>query len=371
MPFKSLRKAAALAAVGVVVSSAMALAQAELRGPQWPVLPPNADSPAAEETWSKAEVGAALARCNAVAAEHNAVFEPADPIRDGECGTPYPVRLTRIGKVTLSQPATVNCELVAAVGNWMKHDVQSAAKKIMGQRITQIEVLSSYSCRNAYGRKRGRLSEHARANALDIKGFTFDHDLAVDVLAGWGMTERDIAAKIAAAERAARKLAEAAAKARTEAHAKAVARPAEPHPQITAVGPSLVEQQVQQHGIGLIPSADGLSAFRGFVSTTVKNGEEDDRSGSVFIWGQPSRLGGPKAPEQGRASPRKAKVKVAPRGPIVDANGHTPAQRFLRAVHESACKRFGTALGPEANEAHRNHLHIDLADRGASGSYCR
>ena len=43
----------------------------------------------------------------------------------------------------------------------------------------------------------------------------------------------------------------------------------------------------------------------------------------------------------------------------------TPDKRmqFHRAVHEIACRIFGTVLGPEANEAHRNHFHFDLAER--------
>ncbi|GGC01827.1 hypothetical protein GCM10011494_20410 [Novosphingobium endophyticum] len=41
-------------------------------------------------------------------------------------------------------------------------------------------------------------------------------------------------------------------------------------------------------------------------------------------------------------------------------NGGTPAERrFLRIVHESACKRFGTVLGPDYNSAHDNHFHLE------------
>lgn len=43
---------------------------------------------------------------------------------------------------------------------------------------------------------------------------------------------------------------------------------------------------------------------------------------------------------------------------------------FLHALHDSACKRFGTVLGPDANEAHKNHLHIDMAPRKQT-NYCR
>lgn len=51
-----------------------------------------------------------------------------------------------------------------------------------------------------------------------------------------------------------------------------------------------------------------------------------------------------------------------------DWNGGTRAEReFLRVVHRSACKRFGTVLGPEYNSAHRDHFHLEMGD----GSFCR
>ncbi|WDF73316.1 extensin-like domain-containing protein [Novosphingobium sp. KACC 22771] len=46
-------------------------------------------------------------------------------------------------------------------------------------------------------------------------------------------------------------------------------------------------------------------------------------------------------------------------------NSPDPAERdFLRTVHQSACRRFGTTLGPDFNAAHRNHLHVDLTNNG-------
>src|SRR5262249_34970549 len=46
-----------------------------------------------------------------------------------------------------------------------------------------------------------------------------------------------------------------------------------------------------------------------------------------------------------------------------------PEAAFLRDVHAGACRIFGTVLGPEADEAHRNHLHLDLAPRRRS-AFC-
>ena len=42
---------------------------------------------------------------------------------------------------------------------------------------------------------------------------------------------------------------------------------------------------------------------------------------------------------------------------------------FLRRLHKGACGTFGTVLGPDANEAHRNHFHFDLAARKRS-AFC-
>lgn len=48
-------------------------------------------------------------------------------------------------------------------------------------------------------------------------------------------------------------------------------------------------------------------------------------------------------------------------------SGSSAERRFLRIVHQSACKRFGMVLGPEYNSAHRNHFHLEAR----SGTFCR
>ncbi|HEX8263713.1 MAG TPA: extensin family protein [Allosphingosinicella sp.] len=41
--------------------------------------------------------------------------------------------------------------------------------------------------------------------------------------------------------------------------------------------------------------------------------------------------------------------------------------RFLRDVRDGACRLFATTLSPDYNAAHRDHLHLDQAERGAMG----
>jgi hypothetical protein len=47
--------------------------------------------------------------------------------------------------------------------------------------------------------------------------------------------------------------------------------------------------------------------------------------------------------------------------------GDAPTREFLRVVHKSACKRFGTVLGPEYNADHEDHFHLE----GIGAKYCR
>ncbi len=44
-----------------------------------------------------------------------------------------------------------------------------------------------------------------------------------------------------------------------------------------------------------------------------------------------------------------------------------PRSRFLHDVRDGACKLFATVLSPDYNAAHRDHLHLDQAERGAWG----
>jgi hypothetical protein len=53
-------------------------------------------------------------------------------------------------------------------------------------------------------------------------------------------------------------------------------------------------------------------------------------------------------------------------------NGKADERAFLRRLHESACKRFGTVLGPDYNRAHANHFHFDMGKSMKDGSaFCR
>ena len=278
----------------------------------------------AKAAWSTAEISAARTRCQALLKDRNVIFIQAEPIKEKDCGTPAPIELISIGaspQVSLSPPPMVTCDLAAALSTWLDQEVQPAARQLLGGPVIRLEVMSAYSCRNAYARITARLSEHGRANAVDIAGFITERGDLAGLKSDWGETSRDIQFKIATAKAEAERLAKAAKGGQPQSVLAGAGG-------IALRGSKASEVQVDD---GQTVAATVLS-LPGTLTT----------SNPTLGLAPPSRLGGPKpVPE----------INIASR------------QTFLRRIHTGACRHFGTVLGPEANEAHRNHFHLDMAER--------
>lgn len=334
------------------------------------------------EQWSPAEVQDARARCAKILKSINAVAEIQEPIRVGSCGTPAPITLTSIGKkpaVTFSPAATVTCEMAEALHKWIVTGLQPLARQHLGAPIIKIEKMSDYSCRNAYGRARGRLSEHGRANALDIAGFQTANGGSAMLLADWGLTERDVRQQIAAAKKEAEKadaqrLAAARAaqeNARDSRHQRPSGAPSLRPPAGVAIATGAPAGAIARPTI--LDGVDGGDSSREAITFSMSGGNGEAQGETPIrtpLDGMIGRLGG--------AVPRAAVatgsiVHLTAGGVAINGDtstGDIGKARFLRGAHETACKIFGTVLGPEANNAHRNHLHVDLAQRGVTGAFC-
>jgi hypothetical protein len=298
------------------------------------VAPTPASPPPQQPEWSKQDIELAQARCTALLKNLDVVVVPATPWREGQdCGAAAPMKLISIGKgqqqVTLSPPVTVTCDLIAALHKWVQGDLQPLAKKHLGGPLVRIEAMSAYSCRNAYGRAKTRLSEHARANALDIGSFVTAKGQKAAVVADWGMTAREIQAQIAAAK--------------AEQAKAAAGEPVKQEPTVAAPHTPPSQPAIQAGQPAFTITIPGITV------------QPPGNAGHATTFGfAPSKLGGPK-------------------GDItVDANGSVPNGKmdFLRAAHRAACKIFGTVLGPEANKEHKNHFHVDMADRKGGFAVC-
>ena len=339
----------------------------------WPKVLPG--TPAILKTWSEEDTAAERQRCVAILKDVAAEFEPADPVRNGGCGSAAPYNLTRIGSnpaVLIHPPATVTCDMIAAMADWMDEDVQPSALKHLGAAVIRISNISDYSCRNAMSRTSTRLSEHALANALDVRDFITAKDDTADLKRDWGPTVRDIAARIAAekAAEAARK--EAAAAAAAKAAKEASTKAAKSAPGEKGSKMSDAREEVPP-AVAVTGSASGAAGGRRLSQAETRRARRDARRIEVA-----SRLGGPAVSAGGgvsedtrqtvlpagksrRSRSRRAAMQEEMRPPSAEAN--TPRARFLREIHTKACDHFGTVLGPEANEAHRDHFHLDMAKR--------
>jgi hypothetical protein len=150
----------------------------------------------------------------------------------GGCSAIDSVKLLDVG-TPVSNLGPMTCPLARNFAGWVQYAVRPAARKYLGSEVVKVETFGTYSCRNIYGGRSGRLSQHAYANAIDVSAFVLKDGRRITLLDGW-------------------------------------------------------------------------------------NGKDDERE-------------------------------------------------FLRILHGSACKRFGTVLGPAYNAAHHNHFHFDMGGNG----FCR
>ena len=305
------------------------------------------------DKWSDAEIADAKARCAVVLQRIHAVYAAHEPIKEGACGAPAPIELISIGQnpeVAFSPPPVVRCDLAEALVEWLEHDLQPLARKHFGAPITKIETMSDYSCRNAYGRKTTKLSEHGLANAVDIGAFVMASSKSVSVLGDWGTTQREMLAKIAEEKAAAEKQAAAAEKAQL-ADLASDGKPAA----TTPTAPTASSLATPAAGLARSTIIDGVPKV-----TVTLPGASAGAGKTASNAGEPARLGGP-APGPDKARTRKSRRDLA-------ANSKAAAldpqdQAFLHEAHTAACRLFGTTLGPEANADHRNHFHVDMASR--------
>ncbi|HEX9946779.1 MAG TPA: extensin family protein [Allosphingosinicella sp.] len=106
---------------------------------------------------------------------------------------------TAIGAVQLldiGTPVTdlgaMTCPLARQFARWAREAVQPAAQARLGSRVVRIESFGTYSCRPVNGRPGARLSEHGRANAVDIGAFVLANGRRVTVLAGWSGGDEEV-----------------------------------------------------------------------------------------------------------------------------------------------------------------------------------
>ena len=103
----------------------------------------------------------------------------------GECSVEDAVRLEAVWladktRVAVTPPAIVRCTFAEAIVHWVREDVASAVRSL-GSALKSIDNYAAYECR---GRNRivgAKLSEHGRANAIDIRSLKFANGTVVEL----------------------------------------------------------------------------------------------------------------------------------------------------------------------------------------------
>jgi hypothetical protein len=132
-------------------------------GPRFPVLLPI----------SKEQAEVAEALCKMVLAKEKLLAEPAlAAMWDNGCGavgqiTIRAIKLKDGNEVTLRPSALIRCETAETFADWVREELVPATRSLGG--VARIEVAASYHCRPRNNVRGAQMSEHGRANAIDIR----------------------------------------------------------------------------------------------------------------------------------------------------------------------------------------------------------
>lgn len=93
----------------------------------------------------------------------------------GECGATDAVAMDTVilpdqSKVAVTPPATLRCPMAEEIAHWVRDDVVPAVKDF-GAPLRGLDNLASYDCRGRNNVRAAALSEHGRADALDVRDF--------------------------------------------------------------------------------------------------------------------------------------------------------------------------------------------------------
>nr|WP_156408883.1 extensin family protein [Rhizobium sp. Root708] len=113
------------------------------------------------------------------------VFKDLPRIDDGNgCGIDKPIKVSEVlPGIKLKPDGVFRCPVALALAHWLKESVIPAAAVAAKDQgaIVSVNQASSYICRLRNSAETGKISEHARGNAVDVASFSFEKgdDIAV------------------------------------------------------------------------------------------------------------------------------------------------------------------------------------------------
>ena len=100
------------------------------------------------------------------------------------CSATQAVKLVAIG-IPVTNLGALKCGLARPFVQWVTQAVQPAARTRFGTTVSRIESFGSFACRPVNGISGNALSEHGRADAVDIAAFVLANGRRITVLNDW------------------------------------------------------------------------------------------------------------------------------------------------------------------------------------------
>lgn len=94
--------------------------------------------------------------------------------------------------VAFARPTQVTCPMAAALFLWQRDALIPLAQRHLGSTVARIETFGTYACRSRNNQPGAQLSEHARANAIDISAFVLADGRRIRVVDGWRSDDRAV-----------------------------------------------------------------------------------------------------------------------------------------------------------------------------------
>jgi hypothetical protein len=136
--------------------------------------------------WSEKQKSAGLAECQTRLQGLNVEYLPPQPIgSSGGCGAPAAITVSAVAGVQINPPAALTCDMAEALHGWVSSSVAPAARQHLKKKLVKINNASDYACRRRNNSKFGKLSEHAKANALDISTLAFADGSTTSIKGDW------------------------------------------------------------------------------------------------------------------------------------------------------------------------------------------
>ncbi|UPJ60647.1 extensin family protein [Bradyrhizobium sp. 192] len=136
-----------------------------------------------------------VSACRLALTEEIAIAPSIPDIRGpGACGGEDLVRLEAIvlpdkRKVTVKPAAILRCTMASAIADWLRKDMAPLATSL-GSTIGELDNFDSFECRGRNRVAGALLSEHGKANALDVRGIKMANGQSIS------LTDRTISREV-------------------------------------------------------------------------------------------------------------------------------------------------------------------------------